>query len=76
MIKVQNLSYSYTKKPFIENMNFSVEKGEIFGFLGPSGDFPPKPSRALRGTVFLRGWKGADFPTAGDENSGGLFLIS
>ena len=37
MIKVQNLSYSYTKKPFIENMNFSVEKGEIFGFLGPSG---------------------------------------
>lgn len=37
MIKVENLNYSYTKKPFIENMNFAVAKGEIFGFLGPSG---------------------------------------
>ena len=37
MIKVQNLRFSYTKQPFIENMNFSVQTGEIFGFLGPSG---------------------------------------
>ncbi len=37
MISVENLYFSYTKKPFIENMNFSVAKGEIFGFLGPSG---------------------------------------
>jgi fluoroquinolone transport system ATP-binding protein len=37
MIQVKNLSFSYTKGTFIENMNFSVKKGEIFGFLGPSG---------------------------------------
>lgn len=37
MIKVKDVSFSYTKKPFIEKMNFSVDKGEIFGFLGPSG---------------------------------------
>lgn len=37
MIKVNDLSFSYTKKPFIKGMNFTVEKGEIFGFLGPSG---------------------------------------
>ncbi|HOO26892.1 MAG TPA: ABC transporter ATP-binding protein [Lachnospiraceae bacterium] len=37
MITVEHLYFSYTKLPFIENMNFSVEKGEIFGFLGPSG---------------------------------------
>lgn len=37
MITVENLSFSYTKKPFINNMNFSVADGEIFGFLGPSG---------------------------------------
>lgn len=37
MIQVSNLSFSYTKQPFISNMNFSVSKGEIFGFLGPSG---------------------------------------
>ena len=37
MIRVSELSFSYTKTPFIENMNFSVDEGEIFGFLGPSG---------------------------------------
>lgn len=37
MIEVKNLTFSYTKKPFIEDMNFSVSEGEIFGFLGPSG---------------------------------------
>ena len=37
MIEVENLSYSYTSKPFIENMNFHVNRGEILGFLGPSG---------------------------------------
>ncbi len=37
MIQVQNLRFSYTKQPFIENMNFEVQNGEIFGFLGPSG---------------------------------------
>jgi fluoroquinolone transport system ATP-binding protein len=37
MIAINNLNFSYTKKPFIQNINFNVEKGEIFGFLGPSG---------------------------------------
>lgn len=37
MISVKNLSFSYTKKPFIENINFDVKQSEIFGFLGPSG---------------------------------------
>lgn len=37
MIQVRNLSFRYTKQPFISDMNFSVSSGEIFGFLGPSG---------------------------------------
>lgn len=37
MIQIDSLSFSYTKKPFIKEVSFSVEKGEIFGFLGPSG---------------------------------------
>ena len=37
MISVKNLKFSYTNKPFIEDMNFDVKSGEIFGFLGPSG---------------------------------------
>lgn len=37
MIQVNDVSFSYGKKPFIEQINFNVAKGEIFGFLGPSG---------------------------------------
>lgn len=37
MIRVQDLAFSYTKRPFITGMNFDVKNGEIFGFLGPSG---------------------------------------
>lgn len=37
MIRVNRLFFSYTKKPFIQDMSFSVSEGEIFGFLGPSG---------------------------------------
>lgn len=37
MIKVEDLRFSYSRKPFIENISFDVKRGEIFGFLGPSG---------------------------------------
>jgi fluoroquinolone transport system ATP-binding protein len=37
MIRVKNLCFSYTKKPYIENTCFEVSSGEILGFLGPSG---------------------------------------
>lgn len=37
MIQVSHLSFSYTKNPFMQDMNFSVAAGEILGFLGPSG---------------------------------------
>ncbi len=37
MIEIKELSFSYSKVPFIEDVSFTVKKGEIFGFLGPSG---------------------------------------
>ncbi|MBT3321176.1 MAG: ABC transporter ATP-binding protein [Anaerolineae bacterium] len=39
MITVDNLQYTYagTAIPAIKNLNFTIEAGEIFGFLGPSG---------------------------------------
>jgi fluoroquinolone transport system ATP-binding protein len=39
MIKVENLSYSYpkSKEIVLKNLNFEIERGEIFGFLVPSG---------------------------------------
>lgn len=37
MIRVTNLSFSYSRLPFLQDISFSVSRGEIFGFLGPSG---------------------------------------
>lgn len=37
MIEVQDLSFSYTARPFLEKISFAVGRGTIFGFLGPSG---------------------------------------
>ncbi|PKM62549.1 MAG: ATP-binding protein [Firmicutes bacterium HGW-Firmicutes-21] len=51
MIKVDNISFSYTSKPFIENMSFSVAKGEIFGFLGPSGAGKSTLQKILTGLI-------------------------
>ena len=34
MIEVNKLCFSYTNKPFVENVSFHVGRGEIFGFLG------------------------------------------
>ncbi len=51
MIEVIDLSFSYNDRPFIENMNFSVEKGEIFGFLGPSGAGKSTLQKILTGLI-------------------------
>ena len=39
MITVENLSFTYpgAASPALRDLNFSLEDGEIFGFLGPSG---------------------------------------
>ncbi len=37
VIEVRDLYFSYTKTPFLKDINFTVNRGEIFGFLGPSG---------------------------------------
>ena len=39
MIHVENLGFTYpgNSEKTIKNISFSIEKGEIFGFLGPSG---------------------------------------
>ncbi len=39
MLRIENLTYRYpgNDKETLKDLNFSIEKGEIFGFLGPSG---------------------------------------
>ena len=51
MIQVSNLSFSYTKQPFISDMSFSVSSGEIFGFLGPSGAGKSTLQKVLIGMI-------------------------
>lgn len=50
-IVVDNLSFSYSKAPFIQNMSFGVEQGEIFGFLGPSGAGKSTLQKILTGLI-------------------------
>ncbi|MDW7668015.1 MAG: ABC transporter ATP-binding protein [Bacillota bacterium] len=37
VLKVQNLTKKYSSKIVVNNINFSIEEGDIFGFLGPNG---------------------------------------
>jgi len=57
MIKVNDLSFSYTKKPFITGVSFAVGQGEIFGFLGPSGSGKSTLQKILTG--LLTGYRGS-----------------
>ena len=51
MITVEDLAFSYTRKPFIEHMGFQVKSGEIFGFLGPSGAGKSTLQKVLTGLL-------------------------
>lgn len=51
MIIVDDLSFSYTKNPFLEDINFHIHRGEIFGFLGPSGAGKSTLQKILTGVI-------------------------
>lgn len=56
MIEVKNLTFSYSKQ-VLHGLEFTVEDGEIFGFLGPNGSGKSTTQKILTG--ILRGHKGA-----------------
>ncbi len=58
MIKVRDLDYVYKKsqKLAVKQVNFDIKKGEIFGFLGPSGAGKTTAQRLIIG--LLRGYNG------------------
>src|SRR4051795_10984157 len=37
VIDVRNLSHAYGERKALDGVSFSVERGEVFGFLGPNG---------------------------------------
>ncbi|MGB5593462.1 MAG: ABC transporter ATP-binding protein [Crocosphaera sp.] len=51
MIEVQHLSKIYGSTAAIEDVDFSVEKGEILGFLGPNGAGKTTTMRILSGYI-------------------------
>lgn len=56
MISMRDVSFSYDGRPFIQDVTFSVAKGEVFGFLGPSGAGKSTLQKILTGVLSL--WKG------------------
>ena len=63
MIEVRDLTHYYGPTPAVENVNFTVRRGEILGFLGPNGAGKTTTMRILtgfmpptRGTVTLDGY--------------------
>ncbi|HGJ66845.1 TPA: ABC transporter ATP-binding protein [bacterium] len=50
-IKVENLTKNFNDLIAVDSINFSVEKGEIFGFLGPNGAGKTTTIRMLTGMI-------------------------
>ena len=58
MIEVKNLTFSYSKdKQALHGLNFTVEDGEIFGFLGPNGSGKSTTQKILTGILKGHGGK-------------------
>ncbi len=56
MIRVKNLSFGYTDTELFRNINFSVNKGEVFSILGPNGSGKTTLLKCING--ILGSWKG------------------
>ena len=63
MIDVRDLTHYYGPNPAVENVNFTVRRGEVLGFLGPNGAGKTTTMRILtgfmpptRGSVTLDGY--------------------
>jgi ABC-2 type transport system ATP-binding protein len=51
MIKVENLCKAYGSKLAVDNVSFSVGKGEILGFIGPNGAGKTTTMRIIAGFI-------------------------
>src|SRR3954464_10298625 len=61
VIRVRDLTFTYPKssEPAVRGMDFSVGRGEIFGFLGPSGAGKSTTPKLLIGLLRGPGGEGA-----------------
>jgi len=54
-IQISNLKKNYGKHLGVENVSFSVQEGEIFGFVGPNGAGKSTTIRMLLNFIFPSG---------------------
>ena len=51
MLKVENITKYYNKTKAVDNLSFTVEKGEIFGLLGENGAGKTTTFRIILGLI-------------------------
>lgn len=66
MIEIQNLVKKFDTKVAVDNLNLSIQRGELFGFLGPNGAGKTTTIKILTG--LLR-------PTSGTVSIGGNNVV-
>jgi ABC-2 type transport system ATP-binding protein len=69
-IEVQNISKSYGAQKALDNVSFSIKKGEIVGFLGPNGAGKSTLMKIL--TTFINADEGAATVNGNDVNEAQL----
>lgn len=69
VVEVTSVSFSYDRRPVLQNVSFRVDSRQIFGLLGPNGSGKTTLFRILctllplrRGTARVAGWDVVDQP--------------
>ena len=69
VLKLENISLSFGNRQILENINFEINKGEIFGMLGPNGVGKSTIFNLItglispeKGSIFIGEEKVNDFP--------------
>ena len=71
-MKLENISLSFGSRQILENINFEINKGEIFGMLGPNGVGKSTIFNLITGLVSPE--KGSIFISGEKVNSYPIFL--
>ncbi len=78
-IEVQNISKNYGTQKALDNISFSIKKGEIVGFLGPNGAGKSTTMKILNGfikategTIFVNGINVVENPIEAQQHIGYL----